>query len=261
MFVRYSVIVCLTATAACAPNAARVATQAPAPASGYSAGFQRKGHGNAERLSTNDPARAPRLSQRGVVSFTQPDAAAPALGLKVEVSKDRSGLAFEDRLVVPAMISGNNFLVRLGDIPGEIDHAHYVKFVVHDPTDNTDREYWVRYQKRVTWWNGITSPVLYKFDGNVSGFGLVNFAPSLAAGPRVNFESKSDSYFGINGLLTVYKAADATGSGDRPYSAALGAIGDVSGIFQFGGTYHFKDKKWALVIGVRPEVLSHLGGD
>jgi hypothetical protein len=242
---------------ACASAKPRLAAP-PAPGT-YSASFQTDKNKSSAVLPVDAPGDSPRLRSGGIVRFISADPRNSPLDLTIQVSTDKTGSAFEDRTTLPLFKTKDGFTVVIKDLQGGIKHEHWIRFRVKDAAHNADSTYWVRYKQRWAF-SGFTSPVLYKIEGNANAFGLSNFAPSVAGGARYNFDGQSETYLSLNPILTVYKSGNDAAPLDRPYSVALGLVGDISGYLQVGSTYHFKTQKWALVFGIRPEVLSHLTG-
>ncbi|MFT5086760.1 MAG: hypothetical protein ACI906_004951 [Candidatus Latescibacterota bacterium] len=165
-------------------------------------------------------------------------------------------MTYEERDIQPGLMRiTDGWRVKIDDIPGRIDHRRLINFRVTKAGETTQHNYYVRYVKEWRLWNGLSSPVLYRIDGGPSSFGLSDFSPSIAAGPRWYYGSGRTKYIGLNAMLTIFTSSDKDDA-DRPFSMGVGLIADAGGIFQLGGNYQFKDKKAYIVMGIRPEIWS-----
>ena len=165
--------------------------------------------------------------------------------------------------VRPLQSGPNQYLIAFGhDIKGEIDDNRIIKLEYIKPGTLDTSTYFFRYKKPVTF-SGFSSPVLLRLSGQAAGFHLQNLAPSVATGVRWNnpFGLESVSYTDLNGLVTVAAVPPADNTQvakSTTFALALGPEFDFAGVIQVGGTYQFKEQKWFLVVGLRPEILYRL---
>jgi len=176
---------------------------------------------------------------------------------EIKVSKSPTPLSDSEWEGRPFTLVGrgpNRMTVAVRNIPGRIDNRRYIKVVVPVRKNGQTVDsavYHLQYVKRWRGWNGLSSPVLYRAVGNLGDFGLSNFSPSIAGGPRSYFGGGEHQFVGLNAMLTVYQSTENV---DRPFSLGAGGIFDFGGWLQAGVNYHFKDRRGYFVIGVRPEV-------
>lgn len=235
-------------------TSARLASPAPPPPqpTGLTATLQNSPQAPSSPLRAGSPGGAPDVKAGAVFRVSDENGVRPHLAIKV--SKDPDGLlGFEDRQVTFPMMVDDGYEVLIKNIPGNIEHRRYIAFRVARAGATDTATYYLRYVKRWRWWNGFSSPVLYQAEGTLAEFGLDNFAPSLATGPRLFLGGGPNQYLGFNGLVTVFRVAESEDVA-RPFSLAVGGIVDFAGIFQIGVNYRFKDEKLRFIIGVRPEI-------
>lgn len=147
----------------------------------------------------------------------------------------------------PYAADSGSYLVRLNDTTLAAENGDLVTITAANVAGASQRAF-VRIRRPVTF-TGVNTPVLMRVAGKASGFRLNNLAPSLAAGPRFNFDNSTIKYLGVEPLLTVYSLPQET------YSLATGGVADVGGLFQLGASYDFKDRHIYGIIGLRPDVL------
>jgi len=208
-------------------------------------------------LDPRRPGKAPGVSEHTIIEVVDKTNGHPIPNVRVSVSRDPMLGGLETR-GLPATspdpaINGHSF--RAGEIqPPGIPHRRFIVLSVQGNTASDTATYYLRYIDRWRWWNGLTSPILYRAQGSVSKFGVDDFAPSLAFGPRWFTGGGTNDYIGFNALVTVYRIAADEPDQDRPYSLGVGGVIDIRGILQVGANYQAKDEKTYLIFGVRPEV-------
>jgi hypothetical protein len=238
--------VCWIAVTGCYSGARTQATPAPAPAEGPPAFYLERGRKGSEPLGETAPADPQPVLRTSVVRVVPVAGKSRLKSLEITAGDRRihSGDCTQANNCRYIGVGGT-YKINIRDL--EADHNEAVTIAATTVDDYTARGY-LEMQRR---WalSGITSPVLMRVTGTAAGFRLENFAPSIAAGLRHNFDSKGFRYASVNGLLTVYSLPD------EEYALSVGGIADFSGFLQIGPTYHMKDKNWYLVLGIRPEVL------
>jgi hypothetical protein len=164
---------------------------------------------------------------------------------------------YEDRSYpVNAQNGPHGYIIESAHIqPRTLDNNQILKVTVRPPASGEEYTYYFQSQK--PWaFSGVSSPVLLRVRGNAALFKLDNLAPSIAAGVRRNFSNDTFPFIAFNPILTVWsREDDSEGNG---FSLALGGEVDVSGYFQIGTSYQFKEKKAYLIFGLRPEMLYRL---
>lgn len=117
-------------------------------------------------------------------------------------------------------------------------------------------------QKKYSFINGFSSPVLFRVSGNAAGFNLNSISPSLGINLlQRNFSNNNFDHISLDVLLTITSYPQNLNQSYQ-YTMATGAVVDFGGYIQVGSSYSYLEKKSYLVLGIKPYLFAKLfGGD
>jgi hypothetical protein len=210
-------------------------------------------------LTPNDFGNAPWAVKNFTVTIENRDQSTRPIDLSIRVSKDRFGSAGYSVVAPPPgarTATGWRVTREMIASLNRLDNDRLIVFDAKGANDSTTQVFAVRYR---TPWSGPTfvAPVLYRLDGTAGGFSAEGLAPSIGGLVKWFRGLSGPEYFGLIPLATVYRS-EKDEDKSRPYSLALGGAIDLGGWIQIGSSYHFKAKRPAVIIGLRPEVWTQL---